>query len=227
MEGARPPSPGDGLELSALQGQPDEQTPLNGAVQGFHSSTEEPCPAQSPSAFQADQESPWSACNRTLIGRCKLWMVLASIFLGFIIVIIISLCLMGVTYVDEDENDTFELSSSKTFLLVLKLPEECVTEEELPDLLTERITDVYSSSPALSRYFTSAELMDFSGENATITYQLQFGVPSEEDSFMKYMMSEELVLGVLRQDVHDQSVSGCESLGLAPGSLLLHDPTYE
>lgn len=129
----------------------------------------------------------------------------------------------GVTYVDEDENDTFELSSSKTFLLVLKLPEECVTEEELPDLLTERITDVYSSSPALSRYFTSAELMDFSGENATITYQLQFGVPSEEDSFMKYMMSEELVLGVLRQDVHDQSVSGCESLGLAPGSLLLHE----
>uniref|UniRef100_A0A8C0C8A4 Chromosome 3 open reading frame 52 n=1 Tax=Balaenoptera musculus TaxID=9771 RepID=A0A8C0C8A4_BALMU len=132
MEGARPPSPGDELELSVIQGQPDEQAPLNGAVQGIFALEEEPCPVQ------ADKESPWNSCNKNLVGKCKLWMVLASVFLGLVIVIIISLCLTGVTYVDEDENEILELSSNKTFLVMLKIPEDCVTEEKLPDLLTKR-----------------------------------------------------------------------------------------
>ncbi|XP_008571996.1 PREDICTED: TPA-induced transmembrane protein [Galeopterus variegatus] len=198
------------LELSVLEGQPDEQTPLNGAVR-----VEEPCPAQ------ASKESPWSSCNRNLVGKCKLWMVIVSVFLGLIIVIVISLCLTGVTYVDEDENEILELSSNKTFMIMLKIPEECVTEEGLPHLLTRRLTDVYRTSPSLSRYFTSVEIVDFSGENDTVTYHLQFGVPSEGGNFMKYMMSEELVLGILLQDFHDQNVPGCESLGLDPASFLL------
>lgn len=64
--------------------------------------------------------------------------------------------------------------------------------------------------------------MPFSGENATIAYHLQFGVPSEDDSFMRYMMNEELVRGVLLQSLHDEGVSGCETLGLGPASLLLY-----
>ncbi|XP_036205117.1 TPA-induced transmembrane protein isoform X1 [Myotis myotis] len=225
MEGARRPSPGDQLELSVLEGQPDEQTPLNGATHVVPFSAEQPRPAQEPRPAPADQKSPWSSCNRTLCGKCKLWMAIAFIFLGFIVVIIISLCLIGVTYIDEDENEILELSSNKTFLVMLKIPEECVTEKELPHLLTKRLTDVYSSSPSLNRYFTSVEIMDFREENATITYHLQFGVPSEDDSFMKYMMSEELVLGILLQDFHDQNLSGCETLGLDPESLLLYGST--
>ncbi|KAK2091818.1 hypothetical protein P7K49_031102, partial [Saguinus oedipus] len=57
------------------------------------------------------------------------------------------------------------------------------------------------------------------GENAPVTYHLQFGVPSDDENFMKYMMSEEFVLGILLQDFHDQP--GCENLGLDPASLLL------
>ncbi|XP_058411758.1 TPA-induced transmembrane protein [Diceros bicornis minor] len=217
MEGARPPSPGDELELSVLEGLPDEQTPLNGAVQVIPSSAEEPYPAQ------ANEESSWSSCNKNVIGKCKLWMVITSIFLSLITVVIISLCLIGVTYVDEDENEILELSSNKTFLVMLKIPEDCITEEELPHLLTKRLTDVYSSSPSLSRYFTSVEIVDCSRENATITYHLQFGVPSEDDGFMKYMMCEELLRGVLLQDFHDQHVSGCETLGLDPASLWFYE----
>ncbi|XP_019570753.2 TPA-induced transmembrane protein [Rhinolophus sinicus] len=217
MEGARPPSPEDELELAVLEGQPEEQAPLNGAAQVIPFSAEDPGPAQ------ANQKSPWSSCNRNVIGKCKLWMVIASIFLGLFIVIIISLCLIGVTYIDEDENEILELSSNKTFLVMLKIPEECVAEEELSHLLKKRLTDVYSSSPSLNRYFTSVEIVDFSGENATVTYHLQFGVPSGDDSFMKYMMSEELVLGILLQDFHDQNMPGCETLGLGPESLLLYE----
>lgn len=48
-----------------------------------------------------------------------------------------------VTYVDEDENEILELSSNKTFLVMLKIPEECVAEEELPHLLTEKVIPSY------------------------------------------------------------------------------------
>lgn len=68
--------------------------------------------------------------------------------------------------------------------------------------------------------------LSFSGENATVTYHLQFGVP-EDDDFMKYMMSEELVLGILMQNFHDQNVPGCESLGLDPTSFLLYGKQYK
>ncbi|XP_039712761.1 TPA-induced transmembrane protein isoform X2 [Pteropus medius] len=214
MEGARSPSPGNELELSELERHPDEETPLNGAAQVIPFSAE-------PGPAQANPKSPQSSCNRKLIRKCLLWMVF--IFLVLITVIITSFFLIKATYVDEDENEILELSSNKTFLVILKIPEECLAEEELPHLLTKRLTDVYSSSPSLSRYFTSVEVMDFSGENATITYHLQFGVPSEDDGFLKYMMSEELVLGILLQDFHDRNMSGCETLGLGPESLLLYE----
>ncbi|XP_012665492.1 TPA-induced transmembrane protein [Otolemur garnettii] len=216
MEGASPAPAGEELELVLLEGQPEEGTPLNGTVQVIPAG-DEPCPAQ------ANKESPWSSCNKIVFGKCKLWMVITSIFLVLIIEIIIGLCLSGVTYVDEDENEVLELSSNKTFLVMLKIPEECVTEEELPHLLTKRLTDVYSTSPALRRYFTSVEIFDLSGENSTVIYHLQFGVPSDNENFMKYMMSEELVLGILLQDFHDRNIPGCESLGLDPASLLLYE----
>ncbi|KAG8509499.1 TPA-induced transmembrane protein, partial [Galemys pyrenaicus] len=166
------------------------------------------------------KEGPWSSCNKILIGRCRVWMAVASVFVGLIIVIIISLGIVGVTYIDEDENEVPELSSNKTFLVMLKIPDECVSQEELPHLLTQRLTDVYNSSPSLSRYFTSVEIADFSSENATITYHLLFGVPSGDDRFMEYMMSEEVVLSILRQDFHDKNMPGCEALGLDPASFL-------
>ncbi|XP_040606694.1 TPA-induced transmembrane protein isoform X2 [Mesocricetus auratus] len=190
MEGARAPSPQEELELSILEGQREEETPLN----TVHI---QPCSAENPRPAQANKESPWSPCNRTVVGK--------------------------LTYIDEDENEIPELSSNKTFFIMLKIPEECVNEEGLHHLLTKRLTDMYRESPSLSRYFTSAEIMDFSVENATVTYHLQFGVPAEDDGFMDYMMSEELVLGIIRQNFHDKNVSSCESLGLDPESLLLYE----
>ena len=46
MEGAGSPSTGEELELSVLEGQPDEQKPLNGTVQVIPLSVEEPRAAQ-------------------------------------------------------------------------------------------------------------------------------------------------------------------------------------
>ncbi|XP_057620618.1 TPA-induced transmembrane protein [Chionomys nivalis] len=216
MEEGRAPSPREELELSTLEleREQEEQTPLSVQIQ--------PSSAQSPSPAQRVKESPWSPCNKTVFGQCRLWMVIVTIFLCFVVVITISLCLIGVTYIDEDENEMPELSSNKTFFVMLKIPEECTNEEDLPHLLTKRLTDVYTQSPALSRYFTSADIVDFSVENSTVTYHLQFGVPAEDDGFMEFVMSEELVLGIVRQNFHDKNLSSCESLGLDPESLLLY-----
>uniref|UniRef100_A0A8C5KFC9 cDNA sequence, BC016579 n=2 Tax=Jaculus jaculus TaxID=51337 RepID=A0A8C5KFC9_JACJA len=212
-------SPNEDLELSELEGQPDEESPLNGLpVQPR--SAEDLGPRRPP---QADKKSPWSSCNKNVVGKCKLWMIFSSVLLGLMIVIIIGLCLMRATYIDEDEHTIPELSGNKTFFVMLKIPVECVTEEGLPHLLTQRLTEVYSASASLSRYFTSVDIVDFSGENATVTYHLQFGVPSGDDDFMKYMMSEELILGILLQNFHDQIIPSCESLGLDPESFLFYE----
>lgn len=57
------------------------------------------------------------------------------------IIFIPSIC--SVTYIDEDENEMPELSSNKTFFIVLKIPEECANEEELHHLLTKRVIMSY------------------------------------------------------------------------------------
>ncbi|XP_036015761.1 TPA-induced transmembrane protein homolog isoform X4 [Mus musculus] len=157
-EGSRSQSPREELELSMLDGPQEELTPLNNDLRIQPNSAEDPSPAQ------VGKESPWSPCNKSVVGKCKLWMVIVTIFLCFIIVIVISLCLVGVTYIDEDENEILELSSNKTFFITLKIPEECANEEELHHLLTERLTDTYRQSPSLSRFFTSADILDFSLE---------------------------------------------------------------
>uniref|UniRef100_A0A5F9DJC8 Chromosome 3 open reading frame 52 n=1 Tax=Oryctolagus cuniculus TaxID=9986 RepID=A0A5F9DJC8_RABIT len=143
MEAAVCPSARDELELSVLGGQSDEQTPLSGEVTVISASVEEACPPQ------GKKENPWSSCNKNVVGRCKLWMAIASVFLGLIVVIIISLCLVGVTYVDEDENEILELSSNKTFFIMLKIPEDCMTEEQLPQLLTRREVGLQLHTEAL------------------------------------------------------------------------------
>ncbi|XP_023557016.1 TPA-induced transmembrane protein [Octodon degus] len=222
MDEARPPSsPRDELQLSELRQLQEEQTPLNGELRVLPSRAEEPSPAQ------VKEANPWSSCNKTVGARCKLWMVITSIFLGFIVVIIIGLCLTGVMYIDEDENDRIELSSNKTFFIMLKIPEECTIEEELPHLLTKRLKMLVIQLviwnwkwDGKASYFENKHR---NGENSTVTYHLQFGVPMEDDSFMKYMMSEELVLGILLQDFHDQSEPSCAGLGLDPESLLLYE----
>ncbi|XP_068925933.1 TPA-induced transmembrane protein isoform X2 [Petaurus breviceps papuanus] len=204
------------IELSELERNFEEAEPLNGTLQ-----PEIRLQVENPEPAQARLQKQRTFCNKPEKGKCKLWMAIVF-FISLIVVIFISLIIHEASYRDEDENEILELASNKTFLLTLKIPEECMTEEDtLSNELSKRLTNVYSSSPALSRYFASLETGDSRSDNSTMEYHIHFAVPSEDDIFMKYMMSEELVLGILRQDFHDQSVSGCETLGTDPTSLSL------
>ncbi|NXO57566.1 TTMP protein, partial [Aramus guarauna] len=66
------------------------------------------------------------------------------------------------------------------------------------------LTDVYSSSPALGRYFRSAQVVYFSNENSTVSYQLEFSVPPATEGFMENMMNSDFIRNVLRQNIYDE-----------------------
>ncbi|XP_072470125.1 TPA-induced transmembrane protein [Notamacropus eugenii] len=210
------------IELSELEGKPDEAEPLNGTIQRETGETREVrVQVENPAPAQATRQNLREFCNRPVKGKCKLWMAIVFI-LAFILMIVMSVIIHEASYRDEDENEILELASNITFLVTLKIPEECMIEEDtLSNELSKRLTSIYSSSPALSRYFVSVEVDDSRSDNSTVAYHLHFAVPSEDDIFMKYMMSEELVLGILRQDFHDESLSDCETLGIDPTSLSL------
>ncbi|XP_074157269.1 TPA-induced transmembrane protein [Sminthopsis crassicaudata] len=204
------------IELSDLQPPHEEEEPLNRPVPQSTS-----VQVENLEPDQAKGQNPWKSCNKPVKGKCKLWMAIVSIFIAFIAMIFISLIIHEASYRDEDENEELELAANKTFLVTLKIPEECVAQEDsLSNELSKRLTTLYSSSPALSRYFASVEIAD-SSDNSTVAYHLHFAVPSDDAVFMKYMMSEELVLGILRQNFNDKSVTGCETLGIDPASLSL------
>ncbi|KFV46798.1 TPA-induced transmembrane protein, partial [Tyto alba] len=66
------------------------------------------------------------------------------------------------------------------------------------------LTDVYSSSPALGRYFRSAQVLYFSNENSTVFYQLEFSVPPSIEGFMENTMNPDFIRNVLRQNIYDE-----------------------
>ncbi|KFQ22952.1 TPA-induced transmembrane protein, partial [Mesitornis unicolor] len=66
------------------------------------------------------------------------------------------------------------------------------------------LTDIYSSSPALGRYFRSAQVVDFGNESSTVFYQLQFSVPPSTEGFMENTMNPDFIRNVLRQNIYDE-----------------------
>ncbi|NXV81416.1 TTMP protein, partial [Atlantisia rogersi] len=66
------------------------------------------------------------------------------------------------------------------------------------------LADVYRSSPALGRYFRSAQVDYFSNENSTVLYQLKFSVPPSTEGFMENMMNPDFISNVLRQNIYDE-----------------------
>ncbi|NXK83485.1 TTMP protein, partial [Amazona guildingii] len=66
------------------------------------------------------------------------------------------------------------------------------------------LTDVYSSSPALGRYFRSAQVVYFSNENSTVFYQLEFSVPPPTEGFMENTMNPDFIKNILRQNIYDE-----------------------
>ncbi|NWU90563.1 TTMP protein, partial [Upupa epops] len=65
------------------------------------------------------------------------------------------------------------------------------------------LTEVYSSSPALGRYFRSARVLEFYNDTSTVFYQLEFSVPPSPEGFVENTMSPSFIGSVLRQSIYD------------------------
>ncbi|XP_062479968.1 TPA-induced transmembrane protein isoform X3 [Pezoporus occidentalis] len=91
-----------------------------------------------PNAQTRKETGHWRSCTNVVFWKCKLWMVIATIFLVFFLVILISLILYSNVYTDEDDYwDADALLNSgncRSFLGTLELM--C----DLPHLGSEDIT---------------------------------------------------------------------------------------
>nr|XP_006009359.1 PREDICTED: TPA-induced transmembrane protein [Latimeria chalumnae] len=163
-------------------------------------------------------------------------MAIISGFVIFVLVIVISLVLYSVVYEDEDEFVDPSIKSSGISLYYIGtlkitnqhlLPEVLQTESEdsrnLSKQLSNLLTHVYISSPALSRYFISASVLAFSNSSVTACYQLQFSSPISDLDIQRYTLSQEMLINVLQQHIYDLEDTGQKSLEVDPLSLTLKE----
>ncbi|KAJ8368610.1 hypothetical protein SKAU_G00086380 [Synaphobranchus kaupii] len=153
--------------------------------------------------------------NRKVVWRLRLWMLIAlGLLLLAILVLALALILYSVLYVDED--DIFD---GKSFVVPLfysgslRLVNQNFTEDllsptssqsqALSGLLEQKLSNVYSSSPALGRYFSSAGFYAFRNGSVTAYYWLKFLMPQEHKQLLHYTLSREMVYNVLRQYLYD------------------------
>uniref|UniRef100_A0A803V0F9 Chromosome 3 open reading frame 52 n=1 Tax=Ficedula albicollis TaxID=59894 RepID=A0A803V0F9_FICAL len=173
-----------------------------------------------------EERDPWKSCRNVVFWKCKLWMVITAIFLVIFLVILISLILYSNIYTDEDDYwDPDELLSTgifHNFSGTLELM--CGLPHFSSENITKKLAEVYSSSPALGRYFRSAQVISFSNESSTVNYQLVFSVPPSTEEFMENSMNPDFIRNILRQNIYDEDTlnpgtSECVRLKLDPASL--------
>ncbi|XP_070762300.1 TPA-induced transmembrane protein homolog [Enoplosus armatus] len=163
--------------------------------------------------------------------KVRLWMVIIFIFLLIFAVIIISLFVCSAIHEDVDENfDRSLFTVPRYFNGSFELPNLTFTEElltlssnesqALTADLQQKMADLYTSSPALGRYFSKAEISAFRNGSVIADYQLTFLMPEEQqDQLRNFTLSREMVYNVFRQFLHDQEPDESGQMYIDPVSL--------
>ncbi|XP_015197530.2 TPA-induced transmembrane protein homolog isoform X2 [Lepisosteus oculatus] len=164
--------------------------------------------------------------DKPVFWKCKLWMVILLVFIVLATTFALSLVLYSVVYEDEDEKFNLEsfvvpLCYNGTLRLVNNTFEDSEQHQALSRVLEEKLSGLYSSSPALGRYFSNVTIHNFSNNSVSTSYWLRFMVPQEHNQLVRYTLSEEVVLNIFRQYVYDQEPEVEERLKIDPLSLTL------
>ncbi|XP_077578915.1 TPA-induced transmembrane protein [Stigmatopora nigra] len=164
-------------------------------------------------------------------GKAKVWMVPPLMAFVAVVLVLISLALCAGLYADPD--DTFESSTfvaARRFngslgLLFHDTPPANSSPGELAGHLQRKLSSVYTSSPALGRYFSQVEILALRNGSSIAEYQLTFALPEEQDEPLdKFTLSREMVYNVLRQSLHEQKLlpgQNQSALYMEPASLEL------
>lgn len=158
------------------------------------------------------------------------WMIL--IFLIFLILLVIgvsfAVCLGIHDDIDEKYdpalfelprcfNGSFRLTN-QIFIPDLLSPASNQSKT-LSSQLQEKLSDLYSSSPALGRYFSSVEISDFRNGSVQADYRLRFLMPRNNTELEQFTLSREMVYNVFRQSLYDQDPELNHPLYIHPASL--------
>uniref|UniRef100_A0A8C3KEE4 Uncharacterized protein n=1 Tax=Calidris pygmaea TaxID=425635 RepID=A0A8C3KEE4_9CHAR len=161
-----------------------------------------------PSPSQNGEIDPWESCCNVVFWKCKLWMVIITIFLVVFLVILISLILYSSKYL------TLGLSSNKNVQYV---------QSNITQIEQKKKSGHDLKTFILAFFF----YLFFSNESSTVLYQLEFSIPPLIEGFMENTMNPDFIRNVLRQNIYDEDdafdpeISECDRLKLDPTSLTL------
>ncbi|XP_045560095.1 capZ-interacting protein isoform X5 [Salmo salar] len=166
----------------------------------------------------------------TCITHRRRWMILIFLIFLILLVIGVSFALCLVIHDDADEkynptlfvlprcfNGSFKLTN-QIFIPELLSPASNQSKA-LSSQLREKLSDLYSSSPALSRYFSSVEISDFRNGSVVADYRLGFLMPLNNAELEQFTLSREMVYNVFRQSLYDQDPELNHPLYIHPASL--------
>lgn len=154
--------------------------------------------------------------------KFRMWMILVFIFVLMVAVVLVSLALCSLVYKDQDEQfdaSTFNVSRlfNGSFRLQSADPAPSNQSRALTSRLQDQLVDLYKSSPALGRYFSSAEVAPLSQDPAVAEFQLTFLMPAgQQDQLRRFTLSREMIYNVLRQFLHEQRSLLVELTSLTP-----------
>ncbi|XP_049582814.1 TPA-induced transmembrane protein [Syngnathus scovelli] len=235
----------DALESSVTTGNGDNHPKGCEETSGLLSAQRNGCNGEKmpsePVATEAISSSEESAVdrvkrelNKVVCGdNVRLWMVLLLLPVVLMAAILISLALCSVVYRDPDEKfnrATFRvprLFNGSFVLPGLNFTEDLLNlssnrSRDLTGDLQGKLSNVYTSSPALGRYFSKAEIHTLRNGSVIAEYQLTFFMPEEhQEQLRDFTLSRKMVYNVLRQFLYEQDRAASSALYIDPVSLKL------
>ncbi|XP_077063864.1 TPA-induced transmembrane protein isoform X2 [Siphateles boraxobius] len=155
------------------------------------------------SKWRRELQSLKTDLNELVVWKLKLWMVILIVFLAIALVIGISVILCEVSDDDGDENyDKSSFVVKRFFRGNFTVDNSSFTSDQEILQLEEQLTGVYSSSPALERYFSNVTINHL--QDTTAQFKLQFMMPSDQEELVRYTLSLKMVKNVLLQHLYDQ-----------------------
>ncbi|XP_078089079.1 suppressor of tumorigenicity 14 protein homolog [Mustelus asterias] len=169
-------------------------------------------------------------CNIIACWRCKVWML---ILLPVVILITIIIVIIGInnTSIDDDFIDPKLkiYGISRYYIGIMKISKYSFTPElmipqsknylSLSKVLKMMLCQLYNKSPALGYYFVDSGVFSFSNGSVTAYFWLQFAMPKEHDLLVKYTLSAEVLLNVLRQHLYYDGTA--KKMEVEPSSITL------
>ncbi|XP_067896972.1 suppressor of tumorigenicity 14 protein homolog [Heterodontus francisci] len=170
-------------------------------------------------------------CNKIIYWKCKMWMLIVLAVAIFTALLIIVITGIRATSIDDDflDPNLKIYGTPRYYIGSVKISKHSFTPElmipqsknylSLSKLLSIMLWQLYNSSPALGYYFVDSGVFSFSNGSVTAYYWLQFALPKEHDLLIKYTLSAEMLMNVLRQHLYTGRTA--ENMEVEPSSVTL------